>query len=108
MAPEERRLGGGERLLYSKVVILYGLGIGNQSGAAGSMTDNAGCFDSNSTNDPQITGICRRLARTIQLKKRAPFGEHGFMQKEPARSPQPEAHQTVRLNIDTKDATSSV
>jgi hypothetical protein len=30
------------------------------------------------------------------------------MQKHPARSPQPEAHQTVRLNLDTKDATSSI
>src|SRR5438105_1492971 len=30
------------------------------------------------------------------------------MQTKPAHSPQPEAHQTVRLNIDTKDATSSI
>src|SRR2546426_3653490 len=30
------------------------------------------------------------------------------MQKHPARSPQPEAHQTVRLNLDTKNATASI
>jgi Transposase DDE domain group 1 len=30
------------------------------------------------------------------------------MQKTPARSPQSEAHQTVRLNLDTKDATTSI
>src|SRR5512144_3287407 len=30
------------------------------------------------------------------------------MLKNSARSPQPEAHQTVRLNLDTKDATSSI
>src|SRR5688572_10611144 len=30
------------------------------------------------------------------------------MQKTLARTPQPEAHQTVRLNIDTKDRTSSI
>lgn len=30
------------------------------------------------------------------------------MQKTLARTPQPEAHQTVRLNLDTKDATSSI
>src|ERR1700730_15719341 len=30
------------------------------------------------------------------------------MQKHPAREPQQEAHQTVRLNLDTKDATSSI
>ena len=30
------------------------------------------------------------------------------MQRKPAHSPQPEAHQTVRLNIDTKDAVSSI
>jgi len=30
------------------------------------------------------------------------------MQKHPARAPQPEAHQTVRLNLDTKDRTASI
>ena len=30
------------------------------------------------------------------------------MQKQPARAPQSEAHQTVRLNLDTKDATASI
>lgn len=48
------------------------------------------------------------LAGTIQLKRRAPFGEHGFMQKTLAQEPRPEADQTVRLNIDRKDGTSSI
>jgi hypothetical protein len=41
-------------------------------------------------------------------KKRTPFDELGFMQKSQASEPRQEAHQTVRLQIDTKDSSPSI
>ena len=42
------------------------------------------------------------------MKEGALFGELVFVQSNLAPTPLPEAHQTVRLNIDTKDGASSI
>jgi hypothetical protein len=51
---------------------------------------------------------CASKPERFSLKRGAPFGGLGFMQIHPAPEPQPEAHQTVRLNLDTKNTTSSI
>ena len=64
------------------------------------------------TRSKMISGAVRDThipkAGTMQLKRSAPFGALGFMETTAARTPLPEAHQTVRLNLETIGTTSSI